>query len=164
MQFYHQAFDLCKKYGIHFKSPRFFSLYGPNDFEGTILISMILNMLRNQDFELTECVQMWDFLHIDDAIDGMIKLAKTDCADGAYNFGSGDSRQLKSFVEVVYRLCGSSCQLFFGKVPYAKTGPVSIQPDVSKLMSQTGWKPKIPFEEGIQEVIMRCRDDMKSKE
>jgi UDP-glucose 4-epimerase len=156
LQFYNQASDLCRSYGIHFKHPRFFSLYGSGDNEGTMLISMILNMLNNKDFALTQCVQMWDFLHIFDAVNGMIKLAEANCADGAYNFGSGDSRKLKDFVEVVYQLTGSTSHLFYGQVPYSKTGPVSIQPDVSKLKRETGWEPKICFEDGIRGVIAEC--------
>lgn len=54
--------------------PRFFSLYGPNDYEGTMIISVLKKMLKDLSCDLTECIQIWDFLYIDDAIDALVIL------------------------------------------------------------------------------------------
>jgi len=153
LNFFIDASSYCKLNKISFKEPRFFSLYGPNDFEGTLIISTIKKMLNNEPVELTECVQMWNFLYIDDAIDGLLKLITTKCKDGPYNFGSNDTRQLKSFINEIYQITKSHSKLLFGVLPYHNLGMVSIQPDNSKLKNETGWLPKTSFADGILKVI-----------
>ncbi len=153
LKFYNDTIELCQKKGIHFKEPRFFSLYGKDDYEGTMIISMIKNMLLNKRCELTECIQLWDFLYITDAIKGLIYLAEKDCIDGAYNFGSGDTRKLREFIIEMYKATNSKSELLFGQVPYPDTGMVSIYPCIEKLNIETGWRPNISFEEGIKIVV-----------
>lgn len=153
LKFYDEAFDFCKKKGIRFKEPRFFSLYGVDDYDGTMIISILKNMLANIKCELTECVQLWDFLYISDAIKGLVYLIEKECSDGIYNFGSGDTRELKTFIMEMYEITQSKSELLFGKIPYPSTGMVSIYPSIEKLQSETGWKPNVTFQEGIKRVI-----------
>lgn len=75
--------------------PRFYSLYGPKDFGGALINSTLKKMVDNKFCDLTECVQLWDFLYIDDAIDGLTRLIENGVADGVYNFVSGYSAPLK---------------------------------------------------------------------
>ena len=153
LKFYEAVKAICESKGISYKEPRYFSLYGPDDTDKTMIISMLKNMIHGEPCELTECIQMWDFLYIDDAIKALIKLCETDCADGVYNFGSGDCRQLKDFVEEMKLLSESNSELLYGAVPYPATGMVSICPDITKLRNETGWSPKISFREGIKTII-----------
>lgn len=153
LKFFNDAYRLCKEMKVSFKEPRFFSLYGANDYEGTMIISMVKNMLQNKECRLTECTQMWDFLYISDAIDGLVTLIEKSCDEGAYNFGSGIAKPLKAFIEEMYKITNSQSKLLFGSIPYPSTGMVSIEPDVTKLMEETGWKPKVTFAEGIKKII-----------
>jgi nucleoside-diphosphate-sugar epimerase len=152
-KFFQDASKLCKKDGIAFKEPRFFSLYGPDDYEDTMVISMIKKMIKNEDCDLTAGIQKWNFLHIDDAVEGVVKLCEEKCSDGPYNFGSDDSRKLRDFVEVMSTIVASTSKLNFGKISYPTTGMVSIQPDNSKLKNETGWSPAVKFEDGINDIF-----------
>lgn len=152
LAFYNEASLYCIKNKIAFKEPRFFSLYGENDAATTMVVDTIKKMLMNEPCKLTKCIQNWDYLYISDAIEGMMRLLDTECEDGAYNFGSGDVRQLKSYVEEMYALTKSTSKLLFGAVEYPHTGMVSIWPDINKLQ-ETGWAAKVSFAEGIQKVI-----------
>ncbi len=96
---------------------------------------------------------MWDFMHIDDAITALIKLIEQDCPDGVYNFGSGDSRILREFVEVMRKSTKSESVLRFGKIPYPKTGRVSIEPDITKLQEKLNFEPVVSFEVGIKKIV-----------
>lgn len=153
LKFFEDAMHMCRMTGVHLKEPRFFSLYGPDDYDKTLIISMIDNMLHNRRCEMTECVQMWDYLYIDDAIAALILLCEQDCADGAYNFGSGDTRRLKDYVEELKDILGSSSELVYGAVPYPPTGMVSIQPNLDKLKQEIGWTPDISFRNGVLEIV-----------
>ena len=94
---------------------------------------------------------MWDFLYIDDAIDGLVKLVEDDVPEGIYNFGSGYSAPLKEFVERMKETTNSDSELRYGAIPYPSTGIVNVNPEVKKLM-KCGWIPKIEFEEGIKRI------------
>lgn len=149
LKFYEYAKDHCKISGCKLIEPRFFSLYGPKDYEGTMVISTLKKMAENKPCELTECIQLWDFLYIDDAIGGLIKLIEDDVPEGIYNFGSGYSAPLKEFIEEMKEITKSDSELHYGVIPYPSTGIVNVNPDVRKLMD-CGWRPKMLFTDGIK--------------
>lgn len=151
LKFYEHAKEYCRSSECKLIEPRFFSLYGPKDYEGTLVISTLKKMLENKPCELTECIQLWDFLYIDDAIEGLVKLIEDDVPEGIYNFGSGYSAPLKEFVEQMKEITNSNSELRCGAIPYPATGIVNVNPEVKKLM-KCGWIPKIEFEEGIKRI------------
>lgn len=151
LKFYEYARDCCKAKGCMLIEPRFFSLYGPKDYEGTLVISTLKKMLENKPCELTECIQLWDFLYIDDAIDGLVKLVEDDVEEGIYNFGSGYSAPLKVFIEEMKKITNTNSELRYGIIPYPTTGIVNVNPDVSKL-KKCGWNPKTGFDCGIEHI------------
>lgn len=157
LRLYEELREQSAFYGFHFKEPRFFSLYGPRDFEQTLVISTLKKMLANEPCDLTACVQNWDFLYIDDAVRGVFLLMEQECADGAYNFGSGISQSLKEYVQVMAKLTQTESILRFGAIPYPATGMVSLEPVVKKLKSETGWRPQVSFQEGILKIITEMR-------
>jgi nucleoside-diphosphate-sugar epimerase len=101
---------------------------------------------------LTQCIQKWDFLYIDDAVQGILRLMENDCVDGAYNFGSGKSEDLKVYIEEMHKITNSKSVLNYGAITYPPTGMVSILPIVEKF-TRTGWHPKTSFSEGISHII-----------
>lgn len=141
---------LCKKYNINFLIPRFFSLYGPNDFEETIIQSTVKKMLANEPCLLTDCMQNWNFMHFSDAAQALIYLMENNFS-GVYNFASPDTRKLKDFLENIRSLINSKSVLQFGAIPQSEK-KVSLNPNIDKLI-KTGFKHKISFEQGIKEII-----------
>lgn len=153
LKFYKQACEICKKQNISFKEPRFFSLYGKGDFDGTMIISILKKMLKNESCDLTECTQIWDFMHIKDAVKALMLLCTKDCVDGVYNFGSGYARELKYFIDCMHELSQSKSILNFGEIPYPSTGIVNVYPDIQKLQTELNFNPNISFDQGILEII-----------
>lgn len=161
LKFFEDASVLCRDKGSVMIEPRFFSLYGPNDFEGTMIISILKKMLFGEPCDLTQGIQMWDFLHVEDAAAGIAALIEQDVPAGVYNFGSGDARMLKDYIDEMRRFANSGSLLNYGAVPYPKTGMVTIQPDATKLKATTGWNPNITFEQGINGIIDGIKAGMK---
>lgn len=157
LHFYQDCSTFCKEAQITVVEPRFFSLYGPEDYQGTLIISMLQNMLQNRPCMMTECIQSWDYLYIDDAITALELLITEDRASGIYNLGSGSSFMLKEYVEIMYRVTNSKSELIFGAIPYPATGMVNLNPDVNKLIG-LGWMPKVSFEEGVKKVVQRIQN------
>ena len=153
MKFYNETAKLCESAGVKYREPRFFSLYGPDDYEGTMIMSMLRSMLENKPCELTQGIQMWDFLYIDDAIEALYRLCTQECPNGVYNFGSGDVRQLRDYVMEMAQITHTESELRFGAIPYSTTGIVSLWPDVSKLEHELDWSAKRPFAVGINTIL-----------
>lgn len=150
LKLYHAVSDFGKKRAVKIIEPRFFSLYGPGDTDKTMIVSMVKKMLRSEVCNLTESVQLWDFLYIDDAVDALMALIEKNAEGGIYNFASGDCRMLKEFIEEMKAVLQSESVLNYGAVKYPDTGMVSLHPDVTKLKRTAGWSPTVSFSEGIK--------------
>ncbi|EHL15611.1 hypothetical protein HMPREF9629_01735 [Peptoanaerobacter stomatis] len=60
---------------------------------------------------------------------------------------------MKEYIEELKDIMGSKSKLLFGKISYPKEGKVSINPDITKIQSNTQWREEITFEQGIKEII-----------
>ena len=153
LDFYNAADKLCQKAGARLIEPRFFSLYGPGDYEGTMVISTLRNMLAGLPCRLTQGIQMWDFLYLDDAVRALALLCEAPDANGVYNFGSGDVRTLREYIEEMAQITATTSKLLFGAVPYPETGMVSLWPDNSRLRTTLRWEPQVCFADGVREIV-----------
>ena len=157
LKFYEYGMKFCSERHIKFLEPRFFSLYGIGDYQGTLIMSMLDKMLKNEPCDLTDCTQKWNFLNIKDAVNGMkILIENEDVKPGAYNFASNDTRALKRFLLEMKAITKSNSKLNFGAIPHNDSGKYGINPDITKLLA-TGWKPEVSFESEIKELINNIR-------
>lgn len=132
---------------------RVFSVYGPGDFEGSLIMSCVDKMRRHEEIPLTECVQQWDYLYIDEAAEIFFEFAQKQCRDGIYNIASGNHQELREFVETIKRVMQSDSELLYGKIAYPKQGMVSFIPVIKKMQQEIGWQSKITFKEGIRRIL-----------
>lgn len=153
LKLFNDMSEYCTKHDVSYKEPRFFSLYGPRDFPGTLIMSSIEKMKKNEDCDFTESIQMWDYLFVEDAVSAVIDLCTKDCKDGPYNLGSGDRRQLKDYVEELKTIIGSESKLIFGSIPYGESGIISIEPSIEKIEKELSWHPKYSFRDGITAIL-----------
>jgi nucleoside-diphosphate-sugar epimerase len=104
--------------------------------------------------ELSDCTHQWNFLHVRDAAEAALRLGECALESDSLtvNLASTDTRPLRSFVEEIHRLAGGKGVCRYGARRGAEQ-PVDNCPDVSLLLSLTGWHPRISFSEGITELI-----------
>lgn len=157
LRLYEDALRLCAANGVSYKEPRIFSIYGPGDYEKTLIMSLIAKLSNNEPCDLTAGTQKWDYLHVSDAAAAIVTLATADCPDGAYNLASGDVRTLRDYIEELTQILKSDSKLNFGAIPYPDTGAVSIAPCIEKIQALTGWTAKKRFSDGIREMIITER-------
>lgn len=149
LRLYYETMELAEKKGIRFIEPRYFSLYGPGDYEKTLIMANLKKMLANEKIELNECTQLWDYMFVDDAMDGLLRLCDSDAQSGAYDFATGDHKTLREFILEMKDAVGSSSKIDFGAVHYDGL-LINLRPDISKLKQATNWKPETSFAEGIR--------------
>lgn len=145
--------------GIRFVWPRIFSVYGKYDYSQTLIMSCVDKMLHSETVKTTACIQMWDYVYVEDVASAFIKFWENSHANGIYNIASGQVRILREYVEEIKRIIGSDSQIEYGAVPYGKEGPVNLAPSVEKIYTELGWKADTPFETGIQKLIQEYRPD-----
>lgn len=151
LKFYEFASVFCGERRIRFIEPRFFSVYGPGDFHGTMVISILEKMMKNEECLLTQAIQPWDFIYIDDACRAVTALMLNERACGIYNIGNGEGKILREYIEEMKSAVFSESKLIYGAVSYPPSGPLGIEPAVDKLKSVMGGGCFTPFREGIIE-------------
>ena len=152
VEIFNRTTELAKEYGIRFIEPRYFSLYGEGDYEKTLIMSCIEKMKKGLDVDLNECTQLWDYLYVDDAVEGILKLCRNEFAEGAYNFATGQYRQLKDYVMDIHAALNSKSRVRFGVVEYNGLY-IDLQPVVDKLKKDADWEYKTSFINGIKEIV-----------
>lgn len=135
---------------VRFFWTRIFSAYGKYDYPGTLLMTALQKMKRNERLDMTEGTQMWDYLAVEDVAGAMIALLNSGADGGVYNIASGDRRPLREYMTDMKRILHSDSELNFGAVPYGSEGVISFEVDITKLTEDTGWKPQVSFEKGIR--------------
>ena len=66
--------------------------------------------------------------------------------------GSGEAHPLKEYIHKIAAVTGYKKEIGFGKRPYNDKQVMYLQADVTKLQ-ELGFKPQVPFEEGIRSII-----------
>lgn len=155
VKIFEEVSSIADKSGCRFIEPRYFSLYGPEDYENTLIMATLKKLLSGDKVELNDCTQLWDYLFVDDAMDALIHLCKTDVLGGVYNFATGHHRTLREFILDMKESVGSNSEVVFGSVEYNGLY-IDLRPDVSKLKS-TGWIPATSFKDGIKRIVEEQR-------
>ena len=149
--------NLAEENNMRFIWTRIFSIYGRYDYKGTLVMSCIDKMRRNETMQMTACTQLWDYMYVSDVARALVGLVHNKKINGIYNIASGNIRPLKYFVEEIKSILGSKSVVDYGAIPYGIAGPVNLQPDVRKIQKELGYSPKYEFREGICEMLkMYC--------
>lgn len=151
----------AEEIGIKYLHLRIFSVYGENDHPWAMISSCTTKMLNNEDVELSACQQLWNFLYVRDCAKQITLLSEwaygymEKCCE-VYNLASKDTRILKSYIEDMHRLTGSSSKLHYGKI--VPINLVSLNPDITKLKNTIGFVEDYSFAQGYQNVINKNKN------
>jgi len=151
------AYKLSQLYadslGIRHIWVRIFSIYGPYDNPGTLMNKAIGMLLNHDSPALTKGEQKWDYLYAEDLARALYLLGEKGIADSVYCIGSGQTRSIREYMEVLRDCIDPSGNLDFGKVPYSENQVMHLCADIEKLTKDTGFLPEYSFEEGIKKTV-----------
>ena len=153
-----QARTLCESLGMDYIHTRIFSVYGPGDHPHSLVESCVRTWMEGGEMKLGECTQKWNYLYIEDVVSALVSLLEK-AEPGVYNIASTDVRVLREYIKEMYELCGSRGSYVFGQRPQNAEGPANLVADISKICSDTGWRPTTSFSEGINELLYRMRKE-----
>ena len=145
---------LCGELDIKFCWCRILSVYGAGDKPYTLIMQAIAGFVNGNECPFTPAEQQWDYLNSGDLAYALYLIAEKGKDGKAYTVGCGETRQLKEYIETVYRIVGNEnavCK--FGAIDYFPNQVMYLCADISDLTRDTGFVPRISFEDGIKETI-----------
>lgn len=141
------------QFGMKSACCRYFTVYGPHGVENHAVIAMIARAFIGADpFEVWgtgEQVRNWTY--IDDIVEGTILAAERIDDASAVNLGTMERIRVMEAVEEVLRYTGHKARIVTR--PEMPTGPLNRVAENKLAMKLLGWKPKVPFIEGLHRTI-----------
>ena len=145
--------QLCEQLGLKHIWTRILSVYGPYDGGNTMISMAIRNLTAGKPTHFTKGEQLWDFLYSGDAADILYLLGLRGKSGNTYVLGSGTTRPLREYIEILAKKLGVEGNLGIGDVPYAEKQVMHLQADIRPLEEELGYVPGTGFDEGIEATI-----------
>jgi len=146
---------LSRQLGMRHNWVRILSVYGLGGDENSIINYCIKKMRAGEPPELTPCEQIWDFLHSTDSANALLDIGEKGINGKVYVLGSGEKRKLKDYILAIRDIINPGMVLQFGKKDYYPHQPMFLSADISELTKDTGWKPQVSFEDGVNELVKK---------
>ncbi len=147
------AYELCRQLGIRFQACRIFSTYGPCDKEYTMVMSTLRKMISGERLSFTKGEQLWNYLYNDDTARAFVAAAEKGRDGQIYLIASDHSDLLKNYITKMRDIAAPDAELHFGEIPYYDHQIMHMEPDISALVNDTGFRPEVSFEEGIRKTV-----------
>jgi len=145
--------DYKREHMIDIKIVRIFNTYGPkmtkND--GRVVSNFIIQALENKDLTIYgNGLQTRSFQFIDDLVDGLVKMMKSDCI-GPLNMGNPTELSMIELASKIIKITNSSSKIKYQELPC--DDPKRRRPDINLALKKLKWKPIIDLETGLKKTI-----------
>lgn len=139
--------------GMDTRIVRFFNTYGPRmrADDGRVVPNFVMQALRDEPITVYgDGTQTRSFGYVDDSIEGVLRLADSDCTDPV-NIGSQWEFTVVEFARLVIQLTGSKSEIVH--LPPLPDDPRQRRPDTTRALERLGWKPTTSLEDGLRATI-----------
>jgi len=135
-------------------------MYGPLDDENKFIYWLISQLKQNiEKIDLTSGIQKRDFIYISDIVNAYKTIVKNISKLSNYEefeLGTGNSIQVKSFIEIIYKEISNiqilDTKLNFGAVSYRENENMEMKANVEKLQN-LNWNSKVSIKDGIKNIV-----------
>src|SRR3989338_4607885 len=149
----HYLYLYNHNYGLNYVSLRYPNIYGPRQEPEneagvvSIFVSRMLKGLRPVIFGDGD--QKRDFVFVSDAAKANL-LALRKCTNKCYNLGSGREISVQDVYQIIKGKLHSNLRPIYARERVGEISRCYFRYD--KIRKDLGWKPKVPFEKGIDVV------------
>ena len=148
---------ICRSYnrtfGMDIRVTRCSNNYGPHQFPEKVIPLFVTNLIDNGKVPLYgNGLNVRDWLHVDDHCDGIYSVLSEGKSGNIYNIGGGRELTNRELTEIILRKFDrdeSSIEYVTDRLGHDLRYSVSHE----KISRELGYKPKINFEDGIEETI-----------
>ena len=150
-----------KKFNFPVTILRPYQIYGPKQKIDRFIPLLINSCIKNVDFIASHGKQKRDFIHVDDAIKGIINSIKNKkCRGEVINIGSGKPITLLKIMKFVQNKIGGG-KILLGKIKLRADEQLIIYPNLKKAKKFLKWSKITSFETGINKTIKQYKKEIK---
>ncbi|MBO5566069.1 MAG: NAD-dependent epimerase/dehydratase family protein [Succinivibrio sp.] len=139
------------------------STYGEFRKDNNIITYTIKSLLLKEKPVYGNLTQMWDFLYVSDVARALLLIAEKGKNNYTYGIGSGTFLPLISYITKIKDLIDSNLPLGIGEISGYSAQTFSSCVNIVELIRDTGFLPKVSFEEGIKKTIKYWRKQLQLK-
>lgn len=126
----------------------FTNVFGPGDASRRTPNFFIKKLMNKHDLDLIDGDNLYDWVYVDDAVQGVIAAAEKGTSGRQYLIGSRQIRTFREIIEAVRDVINPGSALFFGK--YKDDSFIDFSHfDLDALYNDTGFECKADFRESI---------------
>jgi dTDP-glucose 4,6-dehydratase len=152
---YHDA------YGIPSVVTRMFNNYGPRQNPRYITGTIITQALMRPTIELGQLEPLRDFCFCTDGVRGHLTVAAHGVPGDVYVYGQGENISMAEWAAMILRIgeedghWGSDREIVTTSARFrpGASEVMALRVGYGKLFAETGWKPKLSWEEGVRRTI-----------
>ena len=137
------------------------NLYGVGDTTNNFINFAAKKLLNGERASFTAAEQNYDFVYITDIIQGIYLCGENGKNNNSYYIGSGNARPLKEFIEIMRNAIDSGIPLYLGEVEFKGRSLPPEAFDCRHITNDTGYVPKVRFEDGIVDTIKWLKGEIK---
>jgi dTDP-glucose 4,6-dehydratase len=149
----------ARTYGLPAIITRASNNYGPFQFPEKYIPLIITNALEDQPLPLYgDGLQVREWIYVEDHCRALSLLLHGEPAGGVYNIGGGELRTNREVARAVLDLLGKPHSL----ISYVADRPAHDRRyalNSDRLRADTGWQPRVNFEDGLRRTVQWCRDN-----
>ena len=138
-----------RTHGLNTHLVRIFNTYGPRlrPGDGRVISNFMMQALRGEALTVYgEGHQTRSFCYVDDLIEGMVRLSRSD-EHMPVNIGNPNEFTILECAQAVLKATGSKSALCFAPLP--QDDPARRQPDITRARTLLGWEPQIALADGL---------------
>lgn len=140
-------------HGLNARITRCSNNYGPHHFPEKVIPLFVTNLLDGKKVPLYgDGGNIRDWLHVDDHCRGIALVLAHGRAGEIYNIGGGTELTNSELTSLLLEATGRD-ETFVEKVTDRKGHDRRYSVDISKITGELGFKPEVPFKQGLRDVI-----------
>ena len=150
---YHRTF------GLGVMVTRCSNNYGPRQFPEKLIPLFVTNLSDSQKVPLYgDGLNVRDWLHVDDHCRGILLVLEKGRVGEIYNIGGGTELTNREIVDQLLELCASD-ESMVEHVPDRLGHDRRYSVDWTKIRTELGYHPQVPFDQGLKETVQWFHDN-----
>ncbi|WP_293698496.1 dTDP-glucose 4,6-dehydratase [uncultured Agrococcus sp.] len=148
-----------RTHGLHVSITRCSNNYGPYHFPEKLIPLFVTNLIDGRSVPLYgDGRNVRDWLHVDDHCAGIALVLESGRAGEIYNIGGGTELSNRELTRMLLEATGRD-ESFIEPVADRKGHDLRYSVDITKITEELGYRPRVPFERGLAEVVQWYRDN-----
>jgi dTDP-glucose 4,6-dehydratase len=148
-----------RTHGLDVSITRCSNNYGPYHFPEKVIPLFVTNLIEGAHVPLYgDGANIRDWLHVDDHCRGIALVLTGGRPGEVYNIGGGTELSNRELTELLLEATGRDWS-YVDHVDDRKGHDLRYSVDISKISSELGYAPQVPFEQGLADVVQWYRDN-----